>query len=185
MIYSLSLHTAGLVVGLLLIVLHGLALVHAEGARELLRAFPRSRGAGATLLTLDALWAFLLVWNMDLGEFTPARPWILGAIALLFVLTLLYVEEFLAVRALGAFALLAAEPLLEAAFLKPEASRLLVTVLAYLWVVFGLFWVGMPYLLRDQIGWVSRSQARWRLAALAGLVYGVAVLFCAVAWYGN
>ena len=51
----------------------------------------------------------------------------------------------------GILCLLAAEPLLEAAFLRPETSRLLVTMLAYLMIVVGLFWVTMPYLLRDQI----------------------------------
>ena len=36
--------------------------------------------------------------------------------------------------ALGMIALLAAEPILEAAFLRPETSRLLVVVLAYVWI---------------------------------------------------
>ena len=41
-------------------------------------------------------------------------------------------------RALGILCLLAAEPLLDAAFLRPEMSRLLVTVFAYLLIVVGL-----------------------------------------------
>ena len=66
-------------------------------------------------------------------------------------------DEFLAVRALGILCLLAAEPLLDAAFFRYEPSRLLVTVFAYLMVVAGLFWVTMPYLLRDQIAVESRG----------------------------
>ncbi len=185
MIYNLSLHTAGLILGLLLVVLHGLALVHSQGTRQLLRAFPRSRQIGVALLTIDAVWAFLLVTKMDLGEFTPWRQMILVAIVAGYFLTLIYVDEFLSVRALGILMLLAAEPLLEAAFLKPEASRLLLTLVAYAWATLGLFWVGMPYLLRDQIGWVSKTDGRWRVAALAGLVYGAVVLFCAVTQFGN
>ena len=71
-------------------------------------------------------------------------------------------DEFLAARALGILFLLAAEPLLNAAFFRTESSRLLVTVFAYLLIVIGLFWVTMPYLLRDQINWSARTQ--WSLA---------------------
>ena len=71
-------------------------------------------------------------------------------------------DEFLAVRALGILFLLGAEPLLDAAFFRMEPSRLLVTVFAYLLIVVGLFWVTMPYLLRDQINWSARTP--WALA---------------------
>ena len=89
MIYNLSLHTVGLVLGLLLVVLHGLAIMHSEGAKKLLRAFPRSRQLGVILLTVDAIWAFLLVSKMDLGEFTQWRQWILTAIVAGYFLTLI------------------------------------------------------------------------------------------------
>ena len=98
-----------------------------------------------------------------------------------FVLTLMFVEEFLAVRALGMFTLLAAEPMLSAAFLRPETSRLLLVIFAYVWLTLGLFWVGMPYVLRDQIHWITKNRARFRALTLAGLVYGLVVLVCAVA----
>ena len=52
-------------------------------------------------------------------------------------LVLRFVGEFLAVRALGILCLLAAEPLLDAAFLRYEPSRLLLTVLAYLLILAG------------------------------------------------
>jgi len=44
--------------------------------------------------------------------------------------------------------------------------------LVFVWIVFAMFWVGMPYTLRDQIGWVTGSEKRWRAAALGGIVYG-------------
>src|SRR5947208_13705608 len=77
-------------------------------------------------------------------------------------LTLRYVDEFLAVRALGILALLMAEPLLDAAFFRYVSIRLVLTVLAYLLVVLGLIWVMVPYKLRDQIGWFNKTTARWR-----------------------
>jgi hypothetical protein len=100
-----------------------------------------------------------------------------------FILVLQFVSEFLAVRALGILCLLAAEPMLDAAFLKPEASRLLVTLLAYLLIVAGLIWVTMPYLLRDQINWSTRDSARWRVISGLGFAFGTAILVCAFAIY--
>src|SRR5260370_42036867 len=64
-------------------------------------------------------------------------------------------------------ALLAAEPMLSAAFLRPEIARLFVVILAYVWLTLGLFWVGMPYLLRDQITWLTESANRFKAAAMA------------------
>jgi hypothetical protein len=88
------------------------------------------------------------------------------------VLTFRYVDEFLAVRALGIFLLLLAESLIEAAFLNPQTGRLLLVAFAYLIAILGMTWVGLPYVLRDQIDWVRKSRAIWSAAALAGLIYG-------------
>jgi len=184
MIYTLSLQTVGLLLGALLVVGHAIALLHAQGIQQLLRAFPRSRGAGVVLLTLAAVWAFGLVAQIDLGEFSNYRPVFLGLIVVGYGLTLVFVPEFLAVRALGMLCLLAAEPLLEVAFQRPETSRLLLTVLAYLWAVLGIFWVGKPYLLRDQIAWLCAGKGRWIAAALGGVVYGAALLAAAYFQYG-
>lgn len=185
MIYSLSLQTVGLTVGALLIATHLMALILTGPVQALLRRLPRSREMGVVLLTGAAVWAFALVWQIDLGEFSSSRTLFLGVIVAGYFLTLFFVEEFLAARALGMLFLLAAEPLLEAAFLRPESSRLLLPVLAYGWATIGIFWVGKPYLLRDQIDWVTRTPWRWRLAALGGVLYGVALLVAAATQYGG
>ena len=185
MIYSFDLYTMGLLVGALLVALHGVALVQARGIQQFLRQLPRSREMGGVLLAVDAVWAFALVARIDLGEFSIYRPIFLAVIAVGFFLTLIFVGEFLAVRALGMLLLLAAEPLLEAAFLRPETSRLLLSVLAYVWATLGIFWVGKPYLLRDQIAWVTQTDLRWRVAAFGGVAYGVAVLVAALTLWGG
>ena len=67
--------------------------------------------------------------------------------------------------------------------MRPETSRLLLAVLAYLMIAAGLFWVMMPYLLRDQINWGMRSPARWRLLSGLGFVFGATILVCAFVAY--
>ncbi len=178
----LSLRTAGLLVGLLLIVGHALALARPAQTAEALRVFPRSRPAGTALLTLALAWTFWLWSTTDLGEFYTLRRPLQFLLPVGYYLTLRYVDEFLAVRALGILMLLAACPLLDAAFLRPETSRLLLVVLAYVWIIGGMFFVGAPHLFRDAMDWVRRGGAgRFRAVSVAGLAYGLAVLACAVA----
>lgn len=176
MIYSLDLKTALLAVGLLLIAGHAFALLQPKATRDFLQKLPRSRVVGTVLLVIVAVWAWLLVANIDLGEFSNWRPKLKIFVPVAAVLTWLYVEEFLAARCLGMLVLLAAEPLLESAFLRPEMSRLFLVTLVYVWVSFALFWIGMPYTLRDQIAWVSKEDSRWKAAALAGIGYGAVLL---------
>ena len=173
MIYPhLDLRTVSLLAGLWLILSHGFALLRPGPVQRWLRKFPRSKPAGAVLLIADSLWALVMVTTMDLGEFSHLRTMLLVVILVATYLTFRYVDEFLAVRALGIFLLLLAEPLIEAAFLQPQTGRLLLVAWAYAIAILGMTWVGLPYLLRDQIDWFRKSHIHWRAAALAGLIYG-------------
>ena len=174
MIYPhLDLRVVSFIAGLWLILSHGFALLRPVAVREWARKFPRSKAMGTALLAADAIWALVLIATMDLGEFSSWRTVLLVVIAVATFLTYRYVDEFLAVRAAGMFLLLLAEILIEAAYLRPEGGKILLVLLAYTWVALGMIWVGLPYLMRDQIDWVRSSNARWKGAALAGVVYGL------------
>lgn len=176
MIYPLKLETALILTGLWLLAIHALALVKGAAVQEWLRAFPRSKPLGAVLLVGAAAWFWWLIASIDLGEFTNWRDRLKVLIPVAAVLTYLYADEFLAVRALGMLVLLVAEPLLEAAFFRPEWTRLFLVALVYVWISFALFWIGMPYTLRDQIAWITARETRWRAATFAGLAYGALLL---------
>jgi len=182
MIYHLSLQTAGIIAGafLILISLPGLVKPDLISAAQ---RFPRSHVAGIVLLSISLAWTFWLLATIQMGEFSAFRRPLLIALPIGYMLALRFVEEFLAVRALGILCLLAAEPLLDAAFLRYETSRLLLTVLAYLLIIAGLFWVAIPYVLRDQINWSTRSVLRWRLLHAIALIYGGVILSFAFTRY--
>src|SRR2546421_11845579 len=182
MIYHLSLHNAGMIAGVFLILVGFIGLAKPDFANAV-RRFPRSYVAGVILLTICLGWTFWLLATIQMGEFSSFRRPLLIALPIGYVLALRFVDEFLAVRALGILCLLAAEPLLDAAFLRYETSRLLVTVFAYLLIVAGLFWVTMPYLLRDQINWSARSNFRWRSLHAITFCYGGVLLAFAFTRY--
>ena len=185
-IYDFTLHVVGLIVGAALIVGHLFALLRTAETQQWLVRLPRSRSAGVGILAIDAVWCFWLVSCVDLEEFGWLRVYLQVAVPVLFILTVLFVEEFLAARALGILAMLVAEPILSAAFLRGESSRLLLVVLAYIWLTLGMFWVGKPYLLRDQINWITKSVFRWRaLGGLGGTLGCIGFLACAVRVLGG
>ena len=183
MIYHLSLQTAGYIAGVLLLLVGLWGFVRPAASQTAARSLPRSRVAGFVLLTIAFFWSFWLLATMEMGEFSSFRKPLLFILPIGFLLVLRFVDEFLSARALGIIFLLAAEPLLDAAFFRNETSRLLVTVFAYILIVVGLFWVTMPYLMRDQINWSARSNGRWRVAHVLVFLYGAAILACAVARY--
>lgn len=176
MIYSLTLEKALLWVGAFLVLTHGLAVFAEGGVKRWLVAFPRSSQWGSFLFTVAAGWFVWLVAYSDLGEFTTMRQNFLMVSIAGYVLALMYMREFLAVRAVGMLALLVAEPLLESAWMRPEWGRLFLVSLVYVWVVSGLFCVGMPYVLRDAISWVQAEPWRWKAASYAGIGYGLVLL---------
>ena len=180
MIYQVSLHAAGIAVGVFLLLLGAAGFMSPAAFQEFFKKFPRSRVAGTILLTIALVWSVWLLATIEMGEFASFRRPLLIALPIGYVLILRFVDEFLAVRALGILCLLAAEPLIDAAFLRYESARLVVTVFAYLLVIAGLFWVTMPYLLRDQITWTTRNNTRWRLVHGAFLIYGAVTLVLAV-----
>ena len=180
---GIPLQGTGVVVGLALLVSHVYALLHTPKVQAFLKAFPRDYKWGVILLSIDFVWGMLCMAHMDMGEFYHLRKWFLILIPISFVLVLLYVQEFLSVRALGALLLLVGGIVLQAAFLQPQTSRLLLPAIAYVWIIAGMYFVGMPYLMRDWIGWVVAKEARWKLAVFGGIGYGALVLMAAVLWW--
>jgi hypothetical protein len=181
--YDFGLFPVGIITGLVLLLGHAVVWFAPEWTRAGLRGFPRNLVVGRVLLVLATAWAVYLLATIDLGEFAGLRRMlVLGTIGA-GVLTWIFVEEFLAVRALAILLLLAAEILLCAAYLQPPVSRLWLVFLAYGWIIAGLFFVGLPWLLRDLLNWVADRPWRLRLSAGAGMAYGAVVLLSALLWY--
>jgi hypothetical protein len=190
---QLSLFTVGLILAIWLIGLHAIMLAKPAMMQAFLKKFPRDPMMGQILLGIGLAWFWLLIapdnlgklsaLAMDLGEFNGAKGILRILVPVTLILVAISVRDFLAVRALGVVGLMIASPLLESAFLKDPSSRLLVPIFAYALLTASLFWVGMPYLFRDAVAWVTADQKRWTACSLAGLCYGLATLVCALAFW--
>jgi hypothetical protein len=189
----IPLFTAGVVLGIWLVCSHALMLAKPAMVQGWLKTFPRHVLSGQIILGIGLAWFWLLVapegmgklsaLRMDLGEFNNIKPILRLLVPASLVLVSISVRDFLAVRALGLLGLMVAAPLLDAAFLKDPSSRLLVPIFAYALLTKSMFWVGMPYLFRDAVTWVTAKPTRWFAASFLGLAYGVATLVCAFAFW--
>lgn len=180
---------AGYFLGILLIVLHAAALLFSGRIRAAMLHMHERHGLAATLLAVDFIWIFLLIADIpglrlgvDLDFFAPYRPFLLLVCPLMWIVLVTKVRELLFPRALGLFLLLLACPLLEAAFLQDPESRLLIPVWCYIVITLSLFWVAKPYLFRRMAAYVATRPRLYAALAWAGLLYGGAVLACAIEW---
>ena len=180
---GIPLKGTGIVVALALILSHGWALNNTAKTQAFLKAFPRTYSWGVILLTIDFIWSEFALVNMDMGEFFNMRDKFMMIVAGGYIAVLIYVKEFLAVRALGALLLLVAGPGLTAAFLQPQTSRLLLPILAYVWIIVGMFFIGMPFLMRDWVNSLISKPQRWNLAVYGGIAYGFVLLAAAFLYY--
>ncbi|MBK1832347.1 hypothetical protein JIN77_16535 [Verrucomicrobiaceae bacterium R5-34] len=190
---KIPLDVAGIALGIWLIVLHAWMLWKSKESKDFLQKLPRNRVLGPWLLGIGMTWFWLLIaperlgvlssLHMDLGEFNKAKPILRILVPIAAYGMIVHVKEFLTVRAIGLLALMAAAPLLYAAYLEPPASRLLVPIFAYVMIFKGLFWVGMPYTMRDAITWALKSNDRYVMLSIGGLCYGLAVMACALIWW--
>jgi len=177
---GISLKVMGIVVGAWLILTHVFALVKPGTVKPFLKKFPRNDNLGIAMVIIAFAWAFMVWTCMDLGEFFKVERHVQYVLVFGCIGVIIYVKEFIAVRSLGFLMILAAAPILTSAFLKEPTSRLLIVAFAYIIAVKGMFWVGLPYLMRNQIDWVLEEGKRYQVGAIAGAAFGVLVLLFAI-----
>jgi hypothetical protein len=147
----------------------------------MLRAFPRSTSAAYVLFGGAALWFLYNVWHLSSADFGDYRVVLFIGFALVAVLAFRCVPDFLGVRGLCALVLLAASPLLEAAYMNYDRpQRLFMVGLVYAGLTLAI-WVGaQPWRLRDFLGWLFARPGRARIAG--GVLLGYGLLLAAVAF---
>ncbi|VVM05706.1 hypothetical protein [Methylacidimicrobium tartarophylax] len=172
MIYHVSLSLTALVVGLL----HGLggilALLFPDRIQRFVQRFPRDRALGRILLGGVTVWAAILCATTDLGEYSAFRSGLVSGCLILGTLSIWLLDDFPSVRGLSMLFLLAANVLLDAAFLSDRPGKIALVLLAYLWVAAGILFVSLPHLFRDRVCEPLGLPGPLRAAAWAALAVG-------------
>lgn len=167
----MDLSTYGYIVGAILAFIGLAALGAKEPFLRAVQAFPR-HALWARMLTAVVLgWTVWILFNMSLGWFEPYKNTIYILAPIAYFLIVIYLDELLAPRMLGVLLLLAAAPVLDAARWHDSPWRLVLTVIVYVWVVWGMVLVLSPYRFRNTIEAWTGNDVVFKCAAivLAGL----------------
>jgi hypothetical protein len=137
------------------------------------RKFPRSVLWGRILMGICALWAGIVMYNAAVDDFAWARPLVVIGVPIAYALVIQFADQFLAVRSLAALLLLIAKVVLNATDRSDSPSRLIVTVLAYLWVCAAIWMASAPHQVRDCITFTTANATRCRAVCSLGAAVGV------------
>lgn len=180
--------TTSLIVGAAITAWNVPGLVATEKFAAWLKQLPRNKPIGYGLMLVNTIWTAIIVFTGQYTDFwifpeevIRTSVWFLAPI--FFFAVIKYADQYLAARGVGILLILAARPMLAAAFVEDSPTRLVITVLAYLWVVMGIVFVAAPYRLRDNISWATRTVSRLRTLCLVRLVFGLALILMAFAVY--
>ena len=166
--------------GVPLILLGAAAVMKPTSAAAALTAFPRSRLAGRLLCALAWLGTAYECDNFGVDVFDnflkvfPGEVWVLAAV--LTVLTCMWMENLLPLRALcGIFMLFPAE-LFPAVRMCDSAWRLTLVTFAYLCAIGGMFGMFYPWRFRQLLTWLA-AKPRQRLCPVGAAALGTGCLF--------
>jgi hypothetical protein len=170
----MTLATAHLVPGLLLLALGVPMLLKLAAFRAALLAFPRSLAATYVFFGSAAAWFLYTIWHLSPADFGEYRHWIFGGGVIIAVLSFKCVPDFLAVRGVCGLVLMGAMPLLDAAFMEyDKPRRLFMVTIVYLAIAVAVWLGAQPWRARDFLGWLFARPNRARLAGAALSVYGL------------
>lgn len=178
---DLGMWTLGLAV--VLLVFHGYAAALPTKTREIVKKFPRNIWAGRVLATVAFLWAAWLVYEMPLGGFEHLKKWLFIVTPVVIGMSFVYMKDLLAPRALGGLLMLYPAPVLALARLNNSPFSLVMSVVAYIMIIKGMFLVMSPWLFRKSVDRFFTSDMRFRLAGCIGVGFDLILIYLALFVY--
>lgn len=145
--------------------------------------FPRSVWPGRLLAAVDFVWAALALVPMHLGHFDAWKIHLYWLAPVCIFLCVKYMNDLLSPRALGGLLLLAAGVVLNIARWHPSAWRLVMVLLAYSWIGFGLSWLLEPWWFRRIARFVLKTEKTVRLCGFFKALFGIGLLLLALFVY--
>ncbi|MDD2710953.1 MAG: hypothetical protein PHV34_23495 [Verrucomicrobiae bacterium] len=144
-----------------------------------LQELPRNQALGKFLMLVNTVWALWLFHLMRLGDWDIYKQIILYAGPLIYWFIITHVTNYLGARSAGLLLILAAKPLLKICFLHDEPLRLVIVIIAYLWVLAGITLVAAPHWLRDFANFLGSKPKLWRWNCQLKAASGITLIILA------
>ncbi len=138
--------------------------------------FPRSTIPAWILTAFCCVLGAKEALGMNMGFLDAYKNYIFVLSPVVFIACVVYIKELLAPRALGGFLLLIAVPILQVARWQESAWRLVVVILVYLWIVYGLVLLMSPWWFRKTYAPLMENSARLKTVAYAKTALGIVLL---------
>ena len=148
-----------------------------------LRAFPRSMPWGVGLMLGSGAIFLLFLRNETLADFERLKPVLMLVFGGAAVGMCFYVRDLLAVRGLALAMMILAKVMVDAARWHESQWRWVITTLAYVYVVMGMWLTVSPWRLRDWFAMATASESRLRALMIAKLVGGLALILLGLTIY--
>ncbi len=179
----MTLLMATLLPGVVLVLLGLPLMLNHPGFVSRVKALPRSRVASYILFGLGAAWFLYEILHLSMADFGEYRTYLFVAFALVAVLSFRCVPDFLAVRGLCVLMLMAAMPLLDAAYMEYEHPlRLFMVTAVYIGIGLAIWLGAQPWRLRDFFNWLFARPARSRRLGAALTGYGLLLTVVALTY---
>ncbi|MDR0417854.1 MAG: hypothetical protein LBH08_00225 [Puniceicoccales bacterium] len=141
-----------------------------------LRKFLRSEVAGTVIFLLSGTWFLGHVLTLGESDFGEYKYFFFVFFLTIILITLVKIRDFLSVRGGAILALLTANELLKAAYMKPQGSRLILVTFIYAAIVVGMIFGGWPYKGRDFVDFLFSHPTRPCLFGLLTTCCGILTL---------
>jgi hypothetical protein len=145
--------------------------------------FPRSAVPAWILTALCCVLGAKEALGMNMGFLDAYKKYIYFISPAVFIASVVYMKELLAPRALGGFLLLIAVPVLQIARWHDSALRLVVVILVYLWIIYGLVLLMSPWYFRKTSSWFMENDQLFKVTAFAKTALGVVLLVLGIFVY--
>jgi hypothetical protein len=179
----MTLQTISIILGVLATAGGLVGIFRPDLVKRFAEVFPRSVVPGWIFTALCCWLGAKEALDMNMGFLDAYKKYIYVISPTVFIASVVYMKELLSPRSLGGFLLLIAVPILEIARWHESALRLVVVVLVYLWVIYGLTLLFSPWYFRKIYKPFMENETLFKATAIAKTALGIILLLLGVAVY--
>ena len=178
----MSLFAATLITGLVLLAVGAVLFMKRVQVEKLAKKSLRSTRVAILTMGLGGSWFLYHVTQLGEADFGNYKILLFVFFLAVGLLSFFHARDFLAVRGAAILLLLIAKVFLDAAYMQPQASRLLLVGFVYAGILLALYMGTIPFKLRDFFDWLFARKARANAFGSLSAVYGLALCVVALSY---